>query len=118
MSAQRTLETVKAMERRVRARLSSAALRSGRVAAQQRLVRGESAGRLRSFAAGRSHCAFSCSIAAARDAVVHAVDEMLAAEAREADGEQARAAAALLPWARLRTGLERLRARQTGAGPR
>jgi hypothetical protein len=118
VTAPRTLEIVKAMERRARARLMSAALQSRQIEAQRRLVRSESADRLRRFETGRRHCAFSCSIAAARDAADRSEDATLMAEERTASAAQTHAADALLPWARLRIGLERRQARKAGADPR
>jgi hypothetical protein len=106
------------MERRARARLMAAALQSGRIAARQRLVRGESADRLRHVAAARRLSAFSCSVEAARDAFVRSVHAFLSAEEQVAAAARANASDMLLPWARLRIGLERLQARRAGANPR
>ena len=112
MTRVRTLEAISNIERRLRAASLAAAALALDVADERRQNRHAFAGEIQLFNASATRNSFTCVVAAARRAMLTRACVRLAAHQRAADETARLAREAVIPWAQIRAGLERRRARQ------
>ena len=111
MTRSRTLEAVAAVERRMKAALV-AATGIARDVGGHRIRNRTAIGRaLQSFSACGLRSAFACAMAESHRAKLSTLDAALADRQQAADERVQAARDAVLPWAQIRCGLERRRAR-------
>jgi hypothetical protein len=111
MTRSRTLEAVSGVERRLRAEASVAAALSTATARQRGHNRAEFARDITRFNVPATRSAFACAVTAAHRATLSLAEAMLALRQQAADEALRAACEAVLPWAQIRCGLERRRAR-------
>ena len=111
MKRSRALEAVAAVERRLKAAVA-VATGIARDIAGRRHRNHRSIGRvLRAFNISGLRSAFACAVVESHRAMLTTRDRALADRQREADERVQAARDAMLPWAQMRFGLERRRAR-------
>lgn len=111
MTRSRTLEAVSGVERRLRAEASVAAALSTATACRRRHIRAAFARDIDRFNAPASRSAFACAVTAAHRTTLSRAEALLALRQQAADEALRAACEAVLPWAQIRCGLERRRAR-------
>lgn len=108
----RTLEAVSGIERRLRAAAQAAGAFASEIERQRRQNHSASARDIQEFNAVTAQSSFACAVAAARRTMLTLGGLNLAASQRAADETARLAREAAIPWAQIRAGLERRRARQ------
>jgi hypothetical protein len=107
----RALEAVAAVEQRMKAAVAAAAGIANVIAGHRRRNRTAAGQALNAFNACGSRSAFACATAGSHRAMLSVIAVALAGDEREADERVEAARDAMMPWSRIRCGLERRRSR-------
>lgn len=111
MTRARTLDAVIGIERRLRAAAVAAAALAAEAADRRRQNRQARAGDMQRFNTSPSQNSFACAVATARGSMLTLACIALGARQRAAEESARTAREAVIPWAQIRAGLERRRAR-------